>query len=862
MHDWLLPEINAGATVVTASRRLARSLAAEYAAVQMAAGATAWATPAITTYAHWLREELEQADDEGGSRPKAYRLSENQSRVLWQACVAAELGPDHDNLGGIIGTATDAWSQVHAFCIPADAIEQHIENRDQGVFARAARRYAARLDEQNWMDDATIAAALEEAIERGAAQLPGRLVFAGFDRITPRLERLMALARKSGVSVVRPEAGAIKPIPAVGAEDRAAEWRAAGAWARQQLFDNPDARVAIIVTGLEREPEMVGRLVREGFTPGWQTTSQGEQSLVNVSLGTALDAHPLVGVALLLIRWLHAPLTSRQLGVILRCNFLGAQTSDARARMELRLREIAARDWTPARVMRVFGSRAEDHDTSDFVARVGRLDELAKSATGKVSPATWARRFDAALGVMGWPGTDSLTSPEQQLVNRWRDLLNELSHFEVVTGPVNGAEAGDLIRSLARDTVFQAEDTTSVVSVLGPLEAAGLEFDAIRVTGLNADSWPASRRATPLLSRTVAREYGLPYSTPEDSLAFAETVLGRITASAPVVCGSYALAEKDSELVPTLVSPVTVQEGDVIDPGWHAESYRDAGVFEPRGNDPAPPVTADERIRGGAGTLDAQLSEPFSAFARGRLAISSLDPFAEGLTPLMRGNLIHDALQSLYADCPSQAAIGAWSQAEREKRIAAACHHSIVRHRVAAGRTLETLLDFEEQRIAGLLNAVINLDLDRSPFRILSVEGKSSGRVGGLELSLRHDRIDAADDGSIIILDYKTGSPKKFLEKGEPRDYQLVVYAATVTERVSGLGLYNVDSRDVAINGVGITAGDTEGFDLRLEEWVREVEAGAALLREGDVRVNQLQGAEEARAYGLLSRFAELVRDA
>jgi hypothetical protein len=186
---------------------------------------------------------------------------------------------------------------------------------------------------------------------------------------------------------------------------------------------------------------------------------------------------------------------------------------------------------------------------------------------------------------------------------------------------------------------------------------------------------------------------------------------------------------------------------------------------------------------------------------------------------------------------------------------------AIRRHRIAAGGTLERLLDFEELRVASLLRDVIRVDLERAAFRVISVEGTSSGVIGGVPLTLRHDRLDGGDDGSVMILDYKTGTRKKFLEKGAPRDYQLVVYAATAGDCVSDIGLYNVDRREVGIDGVGRTLSDDEGFADRLASWIGTVELAAAGLRKGDVRVNIAQPGADARWHGLLSRFQELVRD-
>ena len=855
MQDWLVPELDRGAVVVTASRRLARTLASRYTEAQIQAGKTAWATPPILTQGRWLSDLLATSDEAPG-----YRLTATQSRVLWESCLVAELGGAHDNLSGIVRSAEEAWGLMQAFRLPLDVVRRRIENRDQGIFARAALRYQRRLDKENWLDEASLARGVEAAIGAGRIRPPARVVFAGFDRVTPVLKAIADRIEEAGGQVLFPTSEEGGTIPVRAADDSEAEWRAAGRWALEQLQESPNQRVAIIATGLEREPATTGRLVREGATPGWQSSSSHSEALVNVSLGAPVDSFPMVATALLVIRWLHSPLTSRQLGVLLRCPFIGVESSDARARLETRLREIPARDWIPARFLRVFTNRAAEPDTLDFLSRVGSVIDIVEAARGTAAPSEWASVFDAALTAMGWPGSQPLDSGELQLLNRWRDLFNEFAQLEVVTGSIALGDAAERLRAMARDTVFQPEDTRSVIDVLGPLEASGLSFDAVWVTGLTAENWPPPSRPTPLLPRRLAREYGLPDSTPEDTRRFADVVLKRIAGSSSRVTGSFPRMDGDSEQSASLLDCVDAGDDTVVDPGWFAREYRTSGRGPVEVDDRVPGLLPGERIRGGSATLNAQLSEPFTAFARGRLGISSLDAFAEGLTPLMRGNMLHDALRHLYADCPSQDTIKAWPESSLAQRARKASQRAVARHRVAAGATLERLLDFEEQRIVALLLAVVQCDLGRPPFRIASVEGKSDGSIGGIELSLRHDRIDAAPDGSLTILDYKTGAEKKFLDRGRPADYQLVTYAATIRSKVGALGLYNVDSRDVKIDGVGESFGRVENFEQELEAWIGDVEAAAAMLKQGDVRVNRQQGASDARALALLSRYQELVR--
>ncbi len=856
--DGVLDAIDRGAPVVTANRRLARALEIDYADRQIAAGRSAWASPPIAHYTRWLLALLADAP------PPHARLhvGTHASRILWEACLLRELGERPADIGGFVRSIQDAWRQARAFDISPGELEEAAENRDQGVFARSAKRYAAGLEERGWIDDAGLEHHVRTLIAGGHVQAPERIVMTGFDRVTPALRALCTSLEARDVRIEWPEPARGEPIPAGAYRDREAELRAAGAWAREALQRKPDGTVGIVVTELEQDPGRAGRLVREGFLPGWQTGAPDRE--VNVSLGMGLDGYPLIAIALLVMRWLFGPLTSRQLGVLLRSTTVGVGSSDARSRLELRLRRIPARDWTPARVQRALERYCGEADTTDFISRVQALGEIAAETGGRAPPAVWAERVDRALHRMGWPGRAPLGTAEQQLVNRWRKLLNEFAALEPFAGELTAGAAERRLREMARDTVFQPQDTGARVTVLGPLEAAGMRFDALRVTGLDASRWPPPRRPSALIGRDLRQTAGLPDATPEDALQFAERVLERLAGGGTVVTGSYATVDGDRGQTLTTLAPVVSADAVLDDPGWHAERCRDLVSLEAAA-DPVPALRRGEIVRGGAAIIDRQIAEPFTAFARSRLGIDLLEPFAEGLTPAMRGTLIHDALRNLYRECPSQAAIRAWNGGVREQRIERAVREATARHRVAAGQTLERLLDFEEARVRRLLALVVELDTSRTPFSIDSVEGEVDARIGGLPLSLRHDRIDVAEDGSRVVLDYKTGTEKKLLRKGEPASYQLVVYAMGIRaeqgEDVGALGLYNVDSLKVGIDGYGRALNEADDMAERLAEWTATVRHAARAFVEGDVQLNLVQGSRDARPLALLSRYEERTRD-
>ena len=138
-----------------------------------------------------------------------------------------------------------------------------------------------------------------------------------------------------------------------------------------------------------------------------------------------------------------------------------------------------------------------------------------------------------------------------------------------------------------------------------------------------------------------------------------------------------------------------------------------------------------------------------------------------------------------------------------------------------------------------------------------SIHAAATGAIGG-----GADRIDRLGNGELLVLDYKTGIPKKFLDSDAvPKDVQLVVYACALEDPVGGLALVNIDTRQISIDGAGRDLTPELNWDDVLAQWKSQVKITASQLRGGDVRINGLQNTQATRPLSLLSRIGELRRD-
>ncbi len=858
MYDWLGDALDDTGCLVTANQRLARLLLDAWAEQQIAAGHPAWRTPEIRPWQGWLGQLVAAAE---GQDDIPTRINAAQSQVLWDRCLRKELGDSVAGMPALVRLARDAWQRLADARVGIREVARAVRSDDHRLFAAAAGRYLAVLEHEHWVDDAGLGELALQLIRDGRVPLQRRYAFTGFDRVRPLHVAVHDGLRAQGCEVVVREAHGARCEPlVVEFEQRDAEMRAAAAWARARVDATPGARVAVVVQGLEATAQRDLHLLREGFAPGWQYGPATLRETVNVSYGRRLSDYPAISVALLALRWLVRDLASVEVSMLLLSPLLGRGERAARARLELRLRQLPERAWSPSMVTSALRGRNEASDAGDWLGRIAALSARRRALPQQASPADWVMLIDETLAGIGWPGEATLGSDDFQLVNRWRELLNEFARLEIVSASLSPRAAIAHLEVMAGETVFQPESRRAAVQLMGPLEAAGAEFDALWIAGMTATHWPPAGHPTALVSRALQREHGMPDATPEDTRQWAATTLDRLLASAPEVVCSYATVEDDvdqtaSDLLGDVPATVPGEE-----PGWHARALVSLGAAE-QAADAAPPLV-DERLYGGAGTVQRQLAEPFSAFAHGRLGVRVLDRQALGVTPLLRGNLVHDTLYRLYQDLPSVQTIRAVPDEELQRRIAAAADGAMRRHLHATDAVLVRLLDLERARIERLVNDFVRLDRERDDFSVAAVEGELEFRRGPLRLKLRFDRIDRYPDGGIAVIDYKTGAARKLLNRdGTVNEVQLFVYAMACQEPVVALALANLDARETGFSGAGRGFTDESGWPEVLAAAAKQIDAACDDLVAGDVRLVARQGATAARPLNLLSRYTELRHD-
>ena len=366
------------------------------------------------------------------------------------------------------------------------------------------------------------------------------------------------------------------------------------------------------------------------------------------------------------------------------------------------------------------------------IALADALDLVAAAAEALAGDAVWAREDGRALSAMVEDmreqaralGTDIAPADLAAIV---RDCMDEIA----VRPPYGGQPR---------------------VAIYGLLESRMARADLVICGGLNEGSWPQAPGSEALLAPAVLRALGVPAAEFRIGLA-AHDLAGAMGAPEVVL----SRAQRDAE-GPTLPSRFLLRVEALLGEEL-AREHRETRIPAmpqalDRAPDPAPPYkrpaprpTAEQRrVDIKVTALDRLLGDPYQFYAQEILGLKKLDPLAADpfSDPALRGTLVHDILDAWHrarVGDPTLAIVPFAARKFEEAQV----------HPLFAGLWQPRLLAAFER-----FEAWIN---EASAREVVATEIKGAMTVRGIKVRGRADRIDRLADGSLAIVDYKTGGP-------------------------------------------------------------------------------------------------------
>jgi len=496
--------LQAGITVLTSNRRLARAVKSEFDRTCAARGRAAWDSADVLPFPAFIERLYREALHFGKAWALPVLLTPAQEQVLWENAInCSDTGRDLLDVGEAARLAGEAWQLAHAWNL-IQPLSGYILNEDAKAFRGWSRQYEETTRHASRIDRARLGELLLKLLARPEIAKPGRLVCYGFDIVTPQQAALLTRFRELGceVAVARPQPWALaskRNAQRLECDDIHDELRQAAAWARARLESAGTRRIGIVVPDLAARRSVIARIFSSVMEPNVQRAlAQPDRQLpFNISLGEPLISYPIVNDAFLLLGLAEGKIEFERASLLLRSPFLsGGETEMAeRARLDTWLRRHAEATITLDQLLVLSGREHNKAQCPELIRVLSAFSSFSKTAlAGSQKPSALARAIAEALRLVGFPGERQLDSPEYQALKKWQEALADFAALDSVISRMSLSQAVTRLRRMATDIIFQPETPDVPVQILGALESGGMVFDHLWVMGLSNEAWPPQPR--------------------------------------------------------------------------------------------------------------------------------------------------------------------------------------------------------------------------------------------------------------------------------------------------------------------------------------------------------------------------------
>jgi probable DNA repair protein len=647
--------------------------------------------------------------------------------------------------------------------------------------------------------------------------------------------------------------------------DAREELETAVAWAAARSRERPRTRIALVVPDLERQLDSVQQIVHSAYAG--PDARAPDDLPIGLRFAPSLGDQPLVGAALCGLELSSPRATFATLSRWLRSPFFHGEDATGQTRaatLEASLRQnVAAQLSFLAAYERGGLARRFAQDAPALGVRLDEGLRALRAPGPKATPDVWARAWTQGLAQLGWPTVAAAAA--DVALRAWDATLTAFAELTPVVGRLSQEKALEQLRILVEAPAAAPPLPLHGLHVLAHIDDVGPGYDAVWVTGLTDQSWPEPARTNPLLPRQLQALHGMPGSTPADALARAEAAMARLLARTAEVVLSAPSVVQDYRIAP---SPLlaAIEHSTALEAQLAARRRARAAPTRAleRRADPAPAL-AGQRLEGGARALDWQARCPIRGFCETRLHARALEPPAQGLSPRIQGIAVHRALELFVGLRPTREAMHA-DHVRASDDIRQCVERALAEIFGRARAVLQTLFDLETRRIRALLERFLDAERRRPPFNAVHLEERTEIKVGDYRIGCRIDRIDALPDGTLVLIDYKTGASAPAADWfGDPLTAtQLPLYSLDLASKLGAILTLSVQEDEAAYRGVATRPEQIAPTLRALPEqrsWAQQVELWRLQIRalvedyaRGDVRVYADDCAAAQGAYAPLTR--------
>jgi len=406
---------------------------------------------------------------------------------------------------------------------------------------------------------------------------------------------------------------------------------------------------------------------------------------------------------------------------------------------------------------------------------------------------------------------NNLLSFEINNINSLFKSLNQLKNNKIINYPITFQEYWEILFTQLENSPAPKDANDFDIDINGFAENPIKKYDAIWLMNMNTNLWPGKTEFNPFIPKKLQKKYHI---FDEINMKKINKVrLNRLNSFGSDITISYSKKDVETLLIPTpgyfdelKVEEITSKVKE-IDNKKHLEKIKDHK---------APEILATDIKVSSFRCLENFQACPAWSFYENRLhAKPYQDDGQEEISKMSRGNLIHELLEKFWKEHKSSINLAKMSEKVLKKNIEILIHEVMSSYQVNKPHISPSQIKLECDYFKNVLYQWLCYEkLERPRFSVIESEEKYLVKIDRINFNVQIDRIDQYEDGSRLIIDYKTGgeSPISQWKKDSITSLQMPIYVVFAgIENISAAGIGYINNKDVKL--VGLSSYGQEPID-------------------------------------------------
>ena len=411
---------------------------------------------------------------------------------------------------------------------------------------------------------------------------------------------------------------------------------------------------------------------------------------------------------------------------------------------------------------------------------------------------------------------NNLLSFENNNINDLIKSLNQVSNNQIIDELSTFEEYLEILFTQLEGWPAPTEKDNSYIDINGFEENQIKKYDAIWLMNMNTNYYPGKRNFNPFIPKKLQKKYHIfdeVYTKKIDAIR-----LNRLKNFSTDITISYSTKDGETTLFPT--------SGyfDGLEPKKSSSKKNEikSDDCEEIEDHIAPEILGSEiSVSGGFRSLENYNVCPAWAFYENRLHASSFyEDIQDEISKMDRGNLIHDLLERFWKEYKNSTNLAKMSEKVLQQNIDTLINQVMLTFKGSKPYLTPRQIQLESTYFKNIAYQWLSFEKTNRPsFKVIESEEKYKINIDRITFNVKIDRIDEYEDGTRLLIDYKTGNEESISKWTKPpiSSLQMPIYITfTGINNISAAGIGYIHSRNIKL--VGLSKYGQDPIDAELKD--------------------------------------------